>query len=298
MHFFSKTRIAALILLSMSPGACAIAQTSDADPPALPSSPSQTADSLDLRKNQLRELLEAIGASDTKKSKPYLDSLAIPNHQEWFIRVFGPTEGPRLELAYSEMGSQQITLFSQRVLGLLRAGVHSFDVKVWKTSQDAPTELLRVAFATMVVPVPIYELRTDANTADKIMWNLGYLVSVDDEFRYLDPEIFRALSNAPARPLPSRITVAGNIQAQHLVSKIEPVWPEEAKKKHIAGVVLLHVVIAKDGSVKSVEPVRGDPLLVQAAVDAVKQWRYKPTLLNGVPVEVDTAVEVPVGKMR
>jgi hypothetical protein len=74
------------------------------------------------------------------------------------------------------------------------------------------------------------------------MWNLGYLVRVDDEFRYLDPEIFRALRNAPARPLPSRITVAGNIQAQHLVSKIEPVWPEEAKKKHVAGAVHLHVV--------------------------------------------------------
>ena len=77
--------------------------------------------------------------------------------------MFGRTEGPRLELAYSEMGSQQITLFFQRVLGLLRSGTHSFDVKIWKTSQDAPTELLRVAFATMVVPVPIYELRTDAN---------------------------------------------------------------------------------------------------------------------------------------
>lgn len=74
------------------------------------------------------------------------------------------------------------------------------------------------------------------------MWNLGHPVRVDVEFRYLDPEIFQALSNAPARPLPSRIMVAGNIQAQHLVSKIEPVWPEEAEKKHVAGAVLLHAV--------------------------------------------------------
>jgi TonB family protein len=81
-----------------------------------------------------------------------------------------------------------------------------------------------------------------------------------------------------------------------LSAKLNRFGQEEAKKKHLAGAVLLHVVIAKDGSVKSVEPVRGDPLFVQAAVDAMKQWRYKPTLLNGVPVEVDTAVEVPVAK--
>jgi protein TonB len=54
----------------------------------------------------------------------------------------------------------------------------------------------------------------------------------------------------------------------------------------------LHAIIAKDGTVQQLEVMSGHPLLVQAALDAVRQWRYQPTLLNGEPVEVDTTVDV------
>jgi protein TonB len=54
----------------------------------------------------------------------------------------------------------------------------------------------------------------------------------------------------------------------------------------------LHALIAKDGTVQQLEVMSGHPLLVQAALDAVKQWRYRPTLLNGEPVEVDTTIDV------
>ncbi len=61
---------------------------------------------------------------------------------------------------------------------------------------------------------------------------------------------------------------------------------------HISGTVVLHAIIAKDGTIQELEFVSGPPMLVKSAMDAVKQWRYKPYLLNGDPVEVETTINV------
>ena len=71
-----------------------------------------------------------------------------------------------------------------------------------------------------------------------------------------------------------------------------PVYPALARQARIQGSVVLHAIIDKDGKVAQLEVISGHPLLVQSALDAVKQWRYKPTLLNGDPVEVDTTITV------
>ena len=88
------------------------------------------------------------------------------------------------------------------------------------------------------------------------------------------------------------IRVGGNVQAANVIRKITPVYPVEAKRNRIQGVVRLGVRIDKDGNVSDVTVLSGDPALTYAAVDAVKQWLYKPTLLNGLPVEVQTEVNV------
>jgi protein TonB len=82
------------------------------------------------------------------------------------------------------------------------------------------------------------------------------------------------------------------VESANLVQKVTPVYPPEAKANRIQGVVRFTVVIGKDGRVQSVTLVSGDPVLAQAAKDAVQQWVYKPTLLNGDPVEVMTQVDV------
>ena len=94
-------------------------------------------------------------------------------------------------------------------------------------------------------------------------------------------------------PVPQRIKVGGNVQAAMLVKKIDPEYPALAQQAGIQGSVTLAIVIAKDGTVESTTPVDGHPLLIAAAQAAVQQWMYKPTLLNGDPVEVSTTVTVP-----
>ncbi len=91
---------------------------------------------------------------------------------------------------------------------------------------------------------------------------------------------------------PSRIRIGGNVQAMNLVTKVTPAYPPEAKQARVQGAVRLQAMISKDGKVAELELISGDPLLVPSATEAVKQWVYKPTLLNGQPVEVITQIDV------
>ena len=97
----------------------------------------------------------------------------------------------------------------------------------------------------------------------------------------------------PPKPAaPQRVTVGGQVQAAKLINKTAPQYPEVAKAAHVAGTVVLRAVISKNGSIEQLELVSGPPLLAKSAMDAVTQWRYQPTVLNGQPVEVDTTIDV------
>jgi protein TonB len=87
-----------------------------------------------------------------------------------------------------------------------------------------------------------------------------------------------------------RITIGSAVQASKLISKVEPVYPPQARAAGIEGTVTLGVTIGEDGHVESVDPKEGHPLLAAAAADAVRQWVYQPTLLNGTPCAVVTTV--------
>jgi protein TonB len=93
-------------------------------------------------------------------------------------------------------------------------------------------------------------------------------------------------------PKIQRIRVGGNVQQANLIRKITPVYPPLAKQARIQGTVRFTAIIGKDGSIQNLQLVSGHPLLVPSAQDAVKQWLYRPTLLNGEPVEVITQIDV------
>lgn len=96
----------------------------------------------------------------------------------------------------------------------------------------------------------------------------------------------------PKPVTPQRIKVGGNVQSAKLVRQPHPNYPALAKQARISGVVKLSAVISKDGTIKELQVISGHPLLVPAALEAVKQWVYQPTLLNGEPVEVQTQIDV------
>jgi TonB family protein len=93
---------------------------------------------------------------------------------------------------------------------------------------------------------------------------------------------------------PSRVSIGGTVQAAKIITKVQPVYPESARSAGISGTVVLHAVIGMDGKPLSlrVKNSQIDPDLARSAVEAVSQWRYTPTLLNGEPIEVDTTIMV------
>jgi periplasmic protein TonB len=93
---------------------------------------------------------------------------------------------------------------------------------------------------------------------------------------------------APAAP----IRVGGNVQQANLIKQPKPVYPPLAKAARVQGTVKFQATISKDGTIQNLQLLSGPPLLVQAAMQAVQQWQYKPTLLNGDPVEVITTIDV------
>jgi protein TonB len=96
----------------------------------------------------------------------------------------------------------------------------------------------------------------------------------------------------PKQVIPTRLRVSAGVTAGLKIRDVKPTYPPIARQARIQGTVLLQAVISKDGSIEGLKAVSGPPMLIPAAIDAVKQWRYKPYILNGEPVEVDTQVTV------
>jgi periplasmic protein TonB len=101
-----------------------------------------------------------------------------------------------------------------------------------------------------------------------------------------------AYAQQPEAPKPQRVRVASGVANSLLLHSVEPRYPEEARRQHLHGDVRLEILIDKEGKVASVKTLSGEPILVDAAIKAVKQWRYRPYLLNGDPVEVESTVTI------
>ncbi|MGA2022638.1 MAG: TonB family protein [Candidatus Sulfotelmatobacter sp.] len=96
----------------------------------------------------------------------------------------------------------------------------------------------------------------------------------------------------PKVATPQRVRVSSGVSSGLLIRRVNPTYPPLARQARIQGVVILQAQISKDGSIENLQLISGHPMLAPAAIEAVKQWKYKPYLLNGEPVEVDTQVQV------
>jgi protein TonB len=106
-------------------------------------------------------------------------------------------------------------------------------------------------------------------------------------------DIFRAAPAKPVQPKPrGPIVISQGVAAGMVLHRILPVYPAIARASHTEGTVVLHVVISKDGAIEDLRVEGGLAMLQQAALDAIRQWRYRPYLLNSAPVAVETTSNV------
>ena len=120
---------------------------------------------------------------------------------------------------------------------------------------------------------------------------------MDGAFRWLGnfnlrrPEFVTAKTNGSA-PQPPRVKIDANVIAAKLIKQVQPSYPSGARERGIQGTVLLHALIDTDGSLQDLQVLQGTCSLAEAAVSAVRQWRYSPTTIQGQPVRVDTTISV------
>ena len=96
----------------------------------------------------------------------------------------------------------------------------------------------------------------------------------------------------PPRPAVIKPLVISHLEEANLLHRVQPVYPPIAREAHVQGTVELRAIISKTGTIENLVVVRGHPMLAGAAIEAVRQWRYRPYLLNNEPVEVETNITV------
>ena len=171
-------------------------------------------------------------------------------------------------------------------------------------SGEYEMKVLKPGFAVYRDPQVVLEPDRDLALNAKLqMGALNESVDVQAEYRG-QPYALKAQSEgsataaqaaeAEAKAKGMRIRVGGNVQAAKIITKVQPVYPQSAKAAGAQGTVLLHAVVSKDGRPLSLQVLNSqvNPDLARAAVEAVSQWRYQPTLLNGEPVEIDTTIQI------
>jgi TonB family protein len=272
--------LASLVQFAEAQQAGKVPESTISSPPSYPQSP-------DGLKKLVEDLFVVVKSGDSEKAKEYFSKLAIPDHDTWFVKVFGSEEGARLNSKYQELLPQTPPRISKSIEYAIKGGRTNVEVEVVQKPAETSARLIRAAMDAMVEPTAIYVVDGTSPT-ERYPTFIGEFVYLNGGFRYLDTEVIQALSTAP----PPRIRVGGNVQLASLIHKVKPKYPDEARAAHTSGSVVLHVIVATDGTLKELALQSGDPVLGMAAVEAVRQWRYKPTLLNGEPVEVDTTVLV------
>jgi len=117
-------------------------------------------------------------------------------------------------------------------------------------------------------------------------------LATTDSPKQVQPAALPTTKDAATAPTPSRVRVSSGVVQGLLIHQVAPVYPPDARRQHIEGTVLLQAIIDREGRISDLKLISGPKELADAAIGAVQQWRYKPYLFNGQPMEVDTQIQV------
>jgi len=213
---------------------------------------------------------------DEAKLRSQIVEMEIPNYGSWFTSTFGQERGEKWSAMYGRTPPQTAELQFQILCMELAKPQGEISIEKVDTAKK---------YGTLPGPLDEYHAnwkKTDASDGPDSQ-SIGLFYFVDGKFR-LNGSLHevRILSNRKGGPL-----VPGK-----LINRVQPVYPEAARQMRIQGLVAVNVIVRKDGTVTVQNVGAGHPLLAPAAVEAVQQWRYEPTTVNGEPVDVQTKVYV------
>jgi TonB family protein len=258
------------------------------------------ADSSEDLQSQIAEILNALKAQNSARANELIHNLLMPENSPWFTEVYGPGFGASLARAYRQ-GVPNLEEEIKRIYeadaraGLLQANVSKY------ADPEAVNAPIDRFLNCMNKIVPLYEAAFQGNRPMTQMslkpgtGNLaqtggdldGFFVFYQGGFRFIPMDILIELPSE--RPI--RIHLGMNVMQSKLVTKVYPRYPEEALKKRLQGKVVVRLELDINGNLQKSTLIEGDPVLGRAFMEAVKQWRFEPTTLDGDPVEVEVDAE-------
>jgi TonB family protein len=268
-----------------------MAQDSQAAPGAFV--PAQVPDSTEGFQAQIDELVRIAKLHDDASWSAALNAFSIPKPAAWIKANFASANVAKLTEDYPKVRDGHLAHMSS-VLGH-NADTIGFTIKVEPSLTPAPPADggPEAHLPLPVHPIAVQNFRltpvADSGTmppswVSSFVYLDGRFCVVGGTLTFWEEELQRMRQPPPA--------LYGIVQSARLIHKVVPKYPKEARRKHVEGVVRLHLILGKDGVPRDIKMVSGDPLLIDAAIKAVRQWRYAPTTLNGQPVEVDTTIDV------
>ncbi|MGH9711949.1 MAG: energy transducer TonB [Candidatus Acidiferrales bacterium] len=245
-------------------------------------------DTADGLRELLQRLVAAIQKDDAQDTSQILQNMVLPDYETWFMQVFGADFGAKIAEHYAESLKSSAPSISSSLRGVVQEGRTNISAKRYAPTDASDQNLFVPALKNaMLLPTTVYEAYAFKELPGT--WRFpGFFFYVNGGFRFVSTY---ALSDVPGVML-SRIRVGSSAQAASITHMVQPVYPTLAKMQHVQGAVMLHAIIGRDGKIVNLEYLGGPPLLKDAAVDAVRQWIYKPTVLQGQAVEVDTTITV------
>lgn len=242
-------------------------------------------------REQYGRIAEEFMQGDPEKAKKMLQVFRLPDARSWISQNFEADKVPELLQRYEQTFGSFEAAFERTFKEA--AQLNHFGVKIEprkgepKPSDRNPPDFKPGLFSqTQEIQFDRFAFRVHGDDVVPISWEDTY-VYFEGAFRFIGGGAypFWTWEKAHAR--------LGGIPRQvKLIYQVPPVYPLGAKAKGIQGVVRLKAVIAKDGTVKDIEVVAGNPELTGAAVDAVRQWRYVPVMVGGKPIEIGTSIDV------
>ncbi len=263
-----------------------------------------------------KDLLDALKSNDSGSATTLAQSMVLPDAGSWYRKTYGDfsekTEVRKYEHDSPLPVSRVLGLFNQAIA----AGATGIHVKRYENGcDDNDGENTFSILEYRIQKIPLYDLRLYKAEKYYRLWPIAY---VDGTFRFIgDVEPWKyfpsqvAAASVDPTPLKTpaqekedrevaqimqagsqadQIRVGSAIAGAKLISSVKPTYPERARSEHVQGVVQIHAIIGKDGSIENLRVISGYCSLAPAAVTAFRQWRYSPTLLQGRPVSVDTTV--------
>jgi TonB family protein len=249
--------------------------------------------------------MKAQRENDPSRAGELLQSLVLPNPRAWYTQVFGDRTAAKEGGLYESIARRlPLELASTFVDANQDHMTEVSAVRFDKSCDDNSGETTFGILQVRLDAVPLYELRLINGNQFRRLFPFAY---VDGGFRFiLSPKMEEFVPSRPRNlppgtsaddengdgPPESRIRMGGNVTAAKITSRVTPQYPTVARNEHLQGTVRLHAIIGIDGRIKSLNVIKGYCSLAEASVEAVRKWRYKPTLVNGQPVEVDTTIDV------